>query len=59
MQASVIGLVYRKSLSLSQQALAEVTTGHVINLVSNDTERFIQSAIFFNFLILAPLQVVP
>ena len=38
-QAATIGMVYRKALRISQQALTQTTTGHVVNLVSNDAER--------------------
>ncbi len=37
--SATVDLLYRKSLRISRQAMASVTTGHVINLISNDTER--------------------
>eukprot|EP00039_Didymoeca_costata_P001601 m.53653 g.53653 ORF g.53653 m.53653 type:complete len:1321 (-) comp10876_c0_seq1:105-4067(-) len=57
LQAGTIGTVYRKVLSVKTQDLARVTTGHVVNLISNDTERFMQAAIMAPFAILAPVQL--
>ena len=57
MQSASIAAVYSKALGVNQQSMADVTTGHVVNLVSNDTERFLQAAIMLPFLILAPLQL--
>lgn len=34
LQSTTIALVFRKALVVSQKSLAEITTGHVINLVS-------------------------
>jgi ATP-binding cassette subfamily C (CFTR/MRP) protein 4 len=56
-QAATIGLVYRKALKISQHALTQTTTGHVVNLVSNDAERFIMAAIMLPWLFIAPLQL--
>ena len=35
-----VGLLYRKTLRISKQAMSRVTTGHVSNLISTDVERF-------------------
>lgn len=56
-QAATIGVVYRKALRISQQALTKTTTGHVVNLVSNDAERFILAAIMVPWLFIAPAQL--
>jgi ATP-binding cassette subfamily C (CFTR/MRP) protein 4 len=40
-QVATIGLVYRKAVRINQQALARISTGHVVNLVSNDAERYV------------------
>lgn len=50
------GLIYRKSLRLSQSALVEATTGRMINMLSNDVNRFEQSSQMSINLITAPLQ---
>lgn len=54
-RAAVIGVIYDKILHISQQALASVTTGAVITLLSNDAERFIEACVFGHFLFLGPL----
>lgn len=51
------GVLFRKSLRISKQSFATVTTGHVINLVSNDVERFVQASGMVHFLYLGPIQV--
>eukprot|EP00045_Choanoeca_perplexa_P017109 m.242188 g.242188 ORF g.242188 m.242188 type:complete len:1449 (-) comp17453_c0_seq21:1230-5576(-) len=56
MMAAATGLVFRKSLRITKQSFAKVSTGHVVNLVSNDVERFIQGAIPIPFLYIAPIQ---
>ncbi|XP_015762179.1 PREDICTED: multidrug resistance-associated protein 4-like [Acropora digitifera] len=38
-RAAATGLLYRKVLRMSQSKLAKITSGHVINLVSNDIQR--------------------
>eukprot|EP01065_Artemidia_motanka_P038578 TRINITY_DN4742_c0_g1_i1.p1 TRINITY_DN4742_c0_g1~~TRINITY_DN4742_c0_g1_i1.p1 ORF type:complete len:1315 (+),score=399.91 TRINITY_DN4742_c0_g1_i1:72-3947(+) len=43
-------LVFRKMLKLSTASLQRTTTGHLINLVSNDTERFDQASPFLHFI---------
>ena len=57
-RTAVMGVVYRKALRMSKQALARTTTGHVITLLSVDAERFIEAAVFVPSLILGPLQAI-
>ncbi|GBP63231.1 hypothetical protein EVAR_56612_1 [Eumeta japonica] len=52
---AVCSLIYRKSLKLSATALGDSTPGKVVNLLSNDVNRFDLSAFFMHFLWLAPL----
>eukprot|EP00911_Craspedida_sp_UC1_P000184 UC1_evm1s144 len=58
LRAATIGLVYRKALRVSSEAMAGVTTGRLVNLVSNDVERFTETAIMTHFLWVAPLQLM-
>lgn len=49
-------LVYRKALRLSQKALGQTTVGQMVNLLSNDVNRFDYALIFVPFIVTAPLQ---
>ncbi|XP_044752072.1 probable multidrug resistance-associated protein lethal(2)03659 isoform X2 [Coccinella septempunctata] len=51
-------LIYRKSLRLSNTALGETTIGQVVNLLSNDVNRFDVSLIFGHQLWVAPLETI-
>ena len=44
-----------KSLKLGSKALCQTTTGHVVNLVANDTEFFEIFALYSHFLYVGPL----
>lgn len=54
-RAAAIGIIYRETLRMSSQALSSVSTGHVVNLASNDVERFVESSIFLHYLWISPL----
>eukprot|EP00051_Salpingoeca_urceolata_P017449 m.237611 g.237611 ORF g.237611 m.237611 type:complete len:1401 (-) comp18957_c0_seq3:248-4450(-) len=56
MRSASISMLYRKALSVSKQSLARITVGLVVNLCSNDVERFIEANIFSHFLWIAPVQ---
>ncbi|VVC94165.1 unnamed protein product [Leptidea sinapis] len=51
-------LIYRKVLRMSSGALAETTAGQVVNLLSNDVNRFDYAFIYTHFIWLLPLQVI-
>lgn len=57
-RAAVIGLIYRKTLRLSQTALTETSSGRLINLLSNDVDRFDFAHRFVTYLWLAPLVTI-
>ncbi|CAG5124702.1 unnamed protein product, partial [Candidula unifasciata] len=45
-------------LKLSNKALGETTTGQIVNLMSNDVNRFDQAVVFLHFLWVGPLQAI-
>ncbi|XP_035217642.1 multidrug resistance-associated protein 4-like isoform X2 [Stegodyphus dumicola] len=49
-------LVYRKALKLSQAALSRTTVGQMVNLLSNDVNRFDQSVVYLPYLVAGPIQ---
>lgn len=51
-------LIYRKVMRMSSGALAQTTAGQVVNLLSNDVNRFDYAFIYTHFIWILPLQVV-
>ena len=51
-------LIYRKALRLSHKALGRTTVGQMVNLISNDVNRFDNSLIFVPYILTGPLQTV-
>ncbi|XP_018322246.1 multidrug resistance-associated protein 4 [Agrilus planipennis] len=51
-------LVYRKLLKLSKKSLNDTAAGQVVNLLSNDVNRFDLVVIFLHFVWIMPLQAV-
>ncbi|KAL5236136.1 hypothetical protein ACI65C_003546 [Semiaphis heraclei] len=49
-------LIYNKALRLKINSLETSTTGHIINLISNDVNRFDVSLIYLPFLWIGPLE---
>jgi ATP-binding cassette subfamily C (CFTR/MRP) protein 4 len=57
-RAQAIAAVQAKVLELNASQLAKITSGKVINLVSNDVRRFDEALTFWPFLLVGPLELL-
>lgn len=54
-RVAVCSTIYRKSTKLSQTALGDTAPGKVVNLLSNDVNRFDLVSVVFHYMWVAPL----
>eukprot|EP01134_Creolimax_fragrantissima_P003514 CFRG3514T1 len=57
MRTSCMGLVFNKTLEMNHETLATTTTGHLVNMMSNDVTRFDQLCPFVHYTWIAPLEL--
>ncbi|XP_015151018.1 ATP-binding cassette sub-family C member 3 isoform X6 [Gallus gallus] len=56
LRTGIIGVIYRKSLVITNSAKRSSTVGEIVNLMSVDAQRFMDLVTFLNMLWSAPLQ---
>lgn len=58
MRIACCSLIYRKTLRLNLSTLEGPTIGNVVNLMSNDVNRFDMGVFYVHYIWLAPLQLL-
>ena len=48
--------MYKKALKLSRASVGQTAVGQIVNIMSNDVNRFDEFTIFASYLVVAPIQ---
>ncbi|NXO09453.1 MRP1 protein, partial [Oriolus oriolus] len=57
-KTAVVGLIYKKALTLANSSRQQYTTGQIVNLMSADAQQLLELAIHMNLLWSAPFQII-
>ncbi|XP_061309783.1 multidrug resistance-associated protein 1-like isoform X3 [Pezoporus flaviventris] len=57
-KTAVVGLMYKKALTLANSSRRNYTTGEIVNLMSADTQQLMEMAVNLNLLWSAPFQII-
>ncbi|NXD99825.1 MRP1 protein, partial [Chaetorhynchus papuensis] len=57
-KTAVVGLIYKKALTLANSSRQQFTTGQIVNLMSADAQQLLELAINMNLLWSAPFQII-
>ncbi|XP_049919634.1 ATP-binding cassette sub-family C member 4-like isoform X3 [Epinephelus moara] len=58
MRVATCHMIYRKALGLSSKSMGQTTTGQIVNLLSNDVNRFDEITLNLHYLWVGPLQAM-
>eukprot|EP00210_Caulerpa_lentillifera_P006263 g5982.t1 len=58
MKMSMIAAVHEKLLKLNSSSVAKITSGHVVNLASNDVQRFDYPSLAWPFVVTSPIETL-
>ncbi|NXU37523.1 MRP1 protein, partial [Drymodes brunneopygia] len=57
-KTAVVGLIYKKALTLANSSRQQYTAGQIVNLMSADAQQLLELAINMNLLWSAPFQII-
>jgi len=57
-KATIISIIYRKTLRLSQSTKQDITEGQIINIVSSDSSRIDELFNYLHSIWSSPLQLI-